>query len=207
MKLIDLTQTFTDNMPVFPGDPPSTLKQTASIDEHTYTDHQINSLMHVGTHMDAPLHMIKNGKTMDKIDLKQCFGKGILIDARNQNKVDVNLLKDIEISEGSIVLIYTNFSHKYRTQAYYEDNPYITKEFAEYLVKKKIKIVGMDILGPDTDITWPAHKVLLGHEVLIIENLTNLDKLIGVEDFEVIALPAKFHSDAAPVRVIAKISE
>lgn len=205
MKYIDLTHTFTDNMPVYPGDPPSSLKQTASIQKDTYTDHQIKSLMHVGTHMDAPLHMIENGYTIDQLPLDNFFGKGILIDARNHQSIDEDLLEDIIIPNGAIVLIYTGYCHKYKTPHYFKDLPSMTERFAQKMVDHKVKIVAMDILGPDTDVTWPAHKVLLGNHVLIIENVTNLDQLLEIKDFEVIALPAKYQAEAAPVRLIASV--
>ena len=204
MQYIDLTQTFTDNMPVYPGDPQSSLKQTATIEKDTYTDHVIHSNMHVGTHMDAPLHMIKGGKTMDQIEPDRFFGKGIFINAKGKPSINEALLENIEIPESSIVLIYTGFGDKYRTPAYYEENPQMTENFAKHMVDKKVKIVGMDILGPDVDTNWPAHKILLGHEVLIIENLTNLAKLAKVGKFNVIALPAKYNAEAAPVRVLAE---
>jgi kynurenine formamidase len=73
------------------------------------------------------------------------------------------------------------------------------------MVKLEVKIVGMDMLGPDYDKPWATHKVLLGNDILILENLTNLDQLLNIEHFDVIALPAKLHSDAAPVRVVAII--
>jgi arylformamidase len=62
MQLIDLTQTFGSMMPVYPGDPAPELKQITTIETHGFTDHQLTTAMHVGTHMDAPLHMIAGGK-------------------------------------------------------------------------------------------------------------------------------------------------
>jgi kynurenine formamidase len=67
-------------------------------------------------------------------------------------------------------------------------------------------MVGMNMLGPDYDKPWVTHKILLGEEILILEDLTNLDQLLDVENFEIIALPVKFKADAAPVRVIAVIN-
>ena len=93
---------------------------------------------------------------------------------------------------------------KYRDRSYFENFPTITEEFAKRVVESKVKIVGMDLPGPDQP-PFPIHKALLGNGILIIENLTNLDKLLGVTNFEVIALPAKLHADAAPARVIARI--
>lgn len=204
MRYIDLTQAFTDKMPVYPGDPEPSLEQVAHLSKDGFNDYQITTVMHVGTHMDAPLHMIENGKTMDQISPEKFFGKGILIDAREKEKVDRDLVNGLEIDEGSIVLVVTGFGDKYRTPSYYENYPTITEDFAQKMVEAKVKIVGMDILGPDQP-PFPTHKILLGNEILIIENLANLDQLLGVKSFEVIALPAKFQADAAPVRVVARV--
>jgi kynurenine formamidase len=204
MKLIDLTHTFTSSMPVYPGDPQPSLTQVATLEKEGYNDHQITTVMHVGTHMDAPLHMIAHGKRMDEIPPETFIGKGVLIDARGARLIDANLLEGLTIEPGSIVLIYTGFGAKYRDRSYFENFPTITEEFAKRVVESKVKIVGMDLPGPDQP-PFPIHKALLGNGILIIENLTNLDKLLGVTNFEVIALPAKLHADAAPARVIARI--
>jgi len=78
MKLIDLTHTFTSDMPVYPGDPKATLEQIAFIEKDTYNDHKLTTAMHVGTHMDASLHMHADGKKMDEINPERFFGKGVL---------------------------------------------------------------------------------------------------------------------------------
>ncbi|MGH7091381.1 MAG: cyclase family protein, partial [Stellaceae bacterium] len=67
MRLIDLTHTFDGNMPVYPGDPVPQLAQTANIAEHGYNEYSLTCGMHVGTHMDAPLHMIPGGRFMSEI--------------------------------------------------------------------------------------------------------------------------------------------
>ena len=206
MKYIDLTHTFTDNMPVFPGDPKATLEQVAYLEKDTYNDHQITTIMHVGTHMDAPLHMIENGKYLDEMNPSKFFGKGVVVDIRGKKVLDESVLEEKEIGKDSVVLFYTGFGEKYRTEDYFNDYPEMTEDLAKKLVALEVKIVGMDSLGPDHDNPWIAHKTLLANEILILENLTNLEQLLTVNEFEIIALPAKFHTDAAPVRVIARIS-
>lgn len=202
MNLIDLTHTFTNDMPVYPGDPLPKLHQITTLEKDGYNDHELTSVMHVGTHMDAPLHMIKDGKTMNQISVDHFFGKGVLLDARGKTKIDTDLLNKKTIESGSIVLIYTGFGARYRDASYYEKNPNVTEEFAEAMVKAKMKIVGMDILGPDAP-PFRAHKILLGNGILIIENLVNLEKLLDIPTFEIIALPLKLQADAAWVRVVA----
>ncbi|HVT01491.1 MAG TPA: cyclase family protein [Patescibacteria group bacterium] len=204
MKLIDLTHTFTSDMPVYPGDPKATLEQVAFIEKDTYNDHRLTAVMHVGTHMDAPLHMIEDGKKMDEINPEKFFGNGVLIDVRGKMSIDATVLEGIEIEQGSVVLLYTGFGDKYRTDDYFKDYPELKEDFANKMVELGVKMVGMDMLGPDYDKPWTTHKILLGSDVTILENLTNLDQLEG-KDFEVVALPMKLQADAAPVRVVAKI--
>lgn len=206
MKIIDLTQTFTKDMPVYPGDPKSSLEQIAFIEKDTFNDYKITTVMHVGTHMDAPLHMIHEGKTIDEIIPDKFIGKGILLDVRDKSKIDSTVLNNLQITEGAIVLLYTGFGTKYRSEEYYKGYPELTEDFANKIVELKVKMVGMDMLGPDHDKPWTTHKILLRNEILILENLANLDQLLGTKNFEVIALPAKLKADAAPVRVIATIA-
>ena len=207
MKIVDLTHTFTADMSVYPGDPKSSLKQVAHIEKDTFNDYKIETVMHVGTHMDAPFHMIENGKTMDEILPEKFFGPGVLVDVRNMKKIGAELLENTQIEEGSIVLLYTGFANKYKTNDYFKDYPDLAEDFAKQMIKLKVTMVGMDMLSPDFDAPWKTHKTLLGNDILLLENLTNLDKLLNVRKFQVVALPAKFKADAAPVRVVAIIEK
>ncbi|MEK7542555.1 MAG: cyclase family protein [Patescibacteria group bacterium] len=205
MRIIDLTHTFTPDMPMYPGDPKATLEQVAFLEKDSFNDHKLTTVMHVGTHMDAPLHMIGDGKRIDEIPPERFFGKGKLIDVRGKMNIDKSVLDGVIIEKDSIVLLYTGFGSKYRIDDYFKGYPDLKEDFAKKMVELGVKIVGMDMLGPDYDKPWITHKILLGSGITILENLTNLDQLVDVEDFEVIALPAKLQADAAPVRVIARI--
>ena len=204
MKYIDLTHTFDAEMPVYPGDPIPELVQIADLRKEGYTDYQIKTGMHVGTHMDAPLHMLEGGKRLSDIAVEKFLGKGCLIDARGASIVNADFLEKSGAKKDDIVFVMTGFSKKYREAEYYEKFPEIGEDFASKAIELGVKIVGMDTPSPDRP-PFKVHKLLLGKEILIIENLTNLESLVGVKDFEVFALPAKLHTEAAPVRVIAKI--
>lgn len=204
MQYIDLSHTFVDNMPVFPGDPMTTLKQITSIGENGYTDHQITSVMHVGTHMDAPLHMIDGGKYMDEFPPEKFVGKGVLINVYKKPIIDVDALDSVQVSSGSIMLLYTGMAEVYGTDEYNTQYPRITDAFAQKLVELGVSIVGMDMLNPDKDESFPIHKILLSKEILIIENLTNLHALKDLPSFDVFSFPIKLHAEAAPVRVVAR---
>lgn len=205
MTYIDLSHEFIDNMPVFPGDPKTTLKQVASISANGYTDHQLSSVMHVGTHVDAPLHMIDGGKYVSELSVESFAGNGILIDVRGRSLIDVDSLKNTQISQGDIVLLYTGMSEVFGTEKYDMQHPELSEEFARLMVQKHVRMVGMDMINPDNKETFPIHKILLGNGILIIENLTNLKSLLTANSFDVFAFPLKLHTDAAWARVVAKI--
>lgn len=206
MKLIDLTHTFHDHMPVYPGDSVPLLTQTAFLEKDGYTDYHITTGMHVGTHMDAPLHFVLGGKKLSEISLDRFFGKGKLIDARGHVVVGGGLLEDADIEEGDIVLVLMGHGKKFGEPDYYPTYPEIGVDFAERLVEKRVKILGLDTPSPDRS-PYNVHKLLLEKEVLIIENLNNLESLVGVGSFNVVALPPKFATEGAPVRVVAVIKD
>lgn len=205
MRFIDLTHTFDAKMPVYPGDPESSLTQIASIEKEGFSDHELHTAMHVGTHMDAPLHMIEHGMCLSEIPVERFLGKGHLIDAQGHERISGDLLDGVHIERGDIVLIMTGFSRKFRSKEYYTEYPELTSDCAERLVACGISIVGMDTPSPDRP-PFPVHKILLGNGILIIENLTNLEALLNVPTFTVSALPMKLAADAAPVRVVAIVS-
>ncbi len=203
MNLIDLTHTFGQNMPVFPGDPMPKLEQIASIGADDYNMYRLCSGMHVGTHMDAPYHMIAGGRLMCDVPTDRFFGRGRLIDARGRSLVTSDLLPPTGIEKGDIVLVLTGWYHRFHDDAYYRDFPEIAPEFARELLNADASILALDTPSPDRP-PFEIHKMLLSNDVVIIENLTNLEVLVGIGEFDVIALPAKLQCEAAPVRVIAK---
>ncbi len=202
MERVDLTHTFTADMPVYPGDPKSTLIQISSIAKDGFTDHLLTTPMHVGTHMDAPLHMIEGGKTIDAIELDRFFGPGVLLDARNKLSVDRDILDNITVPKGAFILVYTGQDAKWNKDSYFYGYPLITEAFGTRAVELGVHAVGVDTPSVDEP-PFATHKALLGKGVLVIEHMTNLGTLVN-KKFDVIALPPKLTTDGATVRVIAQ---
>ncbi len=194
-------------MPVFPGDPEAILSCVHDFqDGDGYSLFAISAGTHTGTHIDAPLHMIPNGARLSDIPAERFFGRGVLIDARGKELVDVALLKGTTLRRGDIVLVLTGFSERFREPAYFEEHPVVSEAFAEVLVRAGVSMLGLDTPSPDRE-PYAVHKRLLGNNVLILENLTNLEALVGKQILEVIALPLKLEADAGPARVQARVSE
>lgn len=195
-------------MPTYPGDPIPELTPIARIASEGYNDHLLKTGLHVGTHVDAPFHMIENGMRMNEIPLEHFMGNGVLLDARGKKEIGVELLEQAKVRANDIVLVHTGWDKKYSEEEYFdvEKFPKFTEELAHELVKRKVKMVGMDTASPDKA-PFNVHKILLGNDILIMENLCNLQALLGVKKFKVMAFPVKMHADGGPVRVVAKAEE
>jgi arylformamidase len=198
--IIDLSAVVNADTPVYPGDPPVKVEAAGIYATDGYTDHMLSLGTHTGTHIDAPAHMIENGKTLDKFPPEHFVGPGKLVEGFDLAKV-----KQAEVGEGDIVLFHTGLSAKFYDEEYWEIREAMSEEIAKYLVDAKVKMVGMDTGGADTKGSdgHPIHKILLGSDVLIIENLVNLEKLAG-KKFKVYALPINLNVDGAPARVIVE---
>lgn len=201
MEIIDLSYPINQNTPVFPGGPPVEVKRNTTIEKDGYEDHLLQIETHIGTHIDAPSHMVSGGKNLDEISIEQFVGQGVYVDVRNE--FDLAVIKKVKIEEDSIVLFHTGMSGTWGKPEYFTNNPQMNKELAHYLVKRKVKMVGADACSVDRE-PYPIHKILLGNNILLIENLTNVEVLKG-KNFNVYALPLKLQVDGSPARVIAEI--
>ncbi len=198
---VDLSVALNEQTPVYPGDPATKISPVGLLANDGYCDHYISLGTHVGTHIDAPMHMLEGGKSLDQIPLEQFVSSGRLAEVAGSNFESV---KQAGIQAGDIVLFRTGMSDRYHEKEYFEDYPAMSEEVAKYLVGAKVKMVGVDTCSVDNQDGFPIHKILLGGDVLIIENLTNLDQLTG-RDFNVYALPLSLQIDGSPARVIAEV--
>ena len=208
MKTIDLSHEIKNGMMVFPGDPEISIEEGLSHEEdYCHVDRMhINS--HTGTHIDAPHHFIKDGKRITDYEVGKFVGEGIAIDLtykKSGEGINVSDLEKANIEEGMIVTLVTGWA-KYFGQEKYLDHPFITKEAAEFLVKKGTSIVAVDFLNvyPTVYESWEAHPVLLSNDVLIVENIANSSELAEGKKYIFSFLPLKlWGSDGSPVRGMA----
>jgi arylformamidase len=200
---IDLTVPLNNQTPVYPGDPAVKVEPVAKLEKDGFTDHLLTTGNHAGTHIDAPMHMMAGGKSLTDFDISKFVGPGKLVEVKD-HEFNLETVKAAEIQAGDIVLFYTGMDKHFYDESYYGNYPAMPEEVAEYLVALKVKMAGFDTGSADKEDGFPIHKTLLGGDVLIIENLINLDQLIG-KNFQVFALPLKLDVDGAPARVIAQL--
>ena len=204
MKYIDLTHTIHPNIAVFPGDDPIQLDQIRTLANDGFNNFRLSTGMHVGTHIDGPMHMTSDTRMMANLPLEMFTGKGVLIDVRGEEKIEFRESFRTSIQPESIVLFYSGLDSHFGEPDYFTNYPDISEELARFLANQHVRIVGLDWVSPDHD-PYPIHDILFKSNVLILENLTNLDQLLYEINFEVFAFPLKIEVDSSIVRVVARV--
>jgi len=208
MHVLDLTHAINTSISVFPGTTPPDIKDIMTVDEHGAAEKHIAMYSHTGTHMDAPAHMLKDGKTLDAYKPSDFLGKALMIDVTHvKDRIGFEDLLPYGpwLQDVKYVFFKTGWSKYWGKPEYLSGFPALTKKAANWLCEQRIRGVGIDAISIDLmeGDEFPVHKILLSCEMIIIENLTNLDQL-PEKSFDVACLPLKLeNADGAPVRVIA----
>jgi len=212
VKPIDLTLTISESIPSFPGSPKPQFILWSDLQEDGYNLELLFLSSHTGTHLDAPYHFVKNGLKIDQIPLDRLLGKAILIKLNKTNNIpiiksDITLFekKNETIPNNSTVFFYTGWQKNLKKDNYFTENPGLGVSAAEYLASKKINLVGIDSPSIDLgkDQSFSVHHILSKNNILIVENLTNLNK-ISSKEFNFTILPLKLKdATGSPVRAVA----
>lgn len=201
MKYIDLSHEIKNDMPIYPGDIEVRLDKEKNYTKDGYNADCFFSSMHSGTHIDAPLHIL-NDKYISEYSVERFIGNAVLLDVRGEKIINIKDEYYRDIKENDIVLLFTEWDSFYGKEEYYVNHPIISDELAELLIKKKIKMIGIDMPSPDRE-PFNIHKKLCENDIFILENLTNLNKLLYNENIQVFAQPLKIQAEASLVRVVA----
>lgn len=212
MRPLDLTLPISSILSVFPGSPRAHFIKWSSLKNDGYNLELLFLSSHTGTHIDAPFHFIANGMKIDEIPINRLIGESILIKLKKSNselitKSDITNFekKHEKIPINCNVVFYTGWQKNIKKSNYFSENPGLSKSAALYLTSKKVNLVGIDSPSIDVgnDNKFTAHKILSKNEILIVENLSNLDKIKN-HLFFLIVLPLKLKSaTGSPVRAIA----
>jgi len=209
MEILDLTHLIEPGMPVFPGTEPPEIMEANTIKKDGFKEKKLSMYSHTGTHMDAPAHLFDGGKTLDQYDIGRFFGKAFLVDVVDQGgKIGKKVLESFEkqFYEADYALFHTGWSAYWGKDEYFSNFPCLDNEAAAYLASFQLKGVGFDTISADPveDSTLANHRVFLGKEMVIVENLKNLDKLTGEGFFWFSCMPLKtIDADGSPVRASA----
>ncbi len=205
MRIIDLTHLLEEDMPVFPGTEKPILLPALTMEKDGFREKLLTMFSHTGTHMDAPSHMIPDGKNLDDFEVHHFVGEGIVINCLEvERDITLDHLKKYDLSDADFVLLRTGWDEKWGTESYFTGFPALTEQAADYLASLHLKGLGVDCISVDLmeNDKFTVHKILLKENMVMIENLCNLNKLDGV--FTLQALPLKIkEADGSPIRAIA----
>ena len=192
--IIDLTHTITSTSPAWNLDCGFKHRFMHDYDDNEgdvkFRVNHVSFPAGMGTHMDAPAHVIKGGMTIDQIPLQHCIKHGVCIDV--SSKADANycvtpddILKYEQthgrIARDSVVIVYTGWDRFWDQPAKYHNDyqfPSLCGNAAELLLARDIAGVGIDTLSPDCpDSGFPVHQHLLQAGKYIVENVANAAQL------------------------------
>ncbi len=169
---------------------------------------KIEMVGNTGTYLDSPFHRYAHGKDLSDLSLDSLANlEGILVRVNEEVKaVDASYFQGLSLT-GKAVLVQTGWDRYWKQDHYFVDNPYLTKEAAEYLVAANVKLVGIDSHNIDdtSGKVRPVHTILLKHDILIVEHLCNL-KALPETGFRFNAVPPKIKQFGTfPVRAYAVV--
>jgi arylformamidase len=245
-RVVDLTLPIESNMAPIPGfkayaENPSRVNVISSITETQKEalraegmtlsgNHEVNNramitvlsiLVHNGTHIDAPRHMVEKGTPIDQMPVSQFVKEGVLINLPGKGPNSVVTVKDVaesgvEIRPNTIVMINTGWTDKmWGKPGFWEQMPYLERGVAEYVANKGAAGLAIDVFPEkplwrgvklDPGEVWIAnHLALMQKNLPLIQFVTNLSQ-IGNNRFTVVAIPLAIKGgDASPVRVVALV--
>jgi arylformamidase len=200
------------------GSPPVSL-ETAFRGPGHWQSSRIAALLHTGSHVDAPLHVVAGGRPVESLTLDELSGTAIVIDvhdAREREAIDARRLQEAapEIPPGSIVAVRTDWTDRWwgTFPDYYTRSPFLTEDAGIWLARLRPRAVVVDFFEEECAVSadftsedFVVHRALLGNDIPIVEQATRLGDA-GAGPFP---LRAPFvllaGVEAAPCRIYAEM--
>jgi arylformamidase len=205
VEIFDISQTLQESIAVWPGDPEFRISWVSRIQDGEAAN--VSALQmgtHVGTHLDAPLHLDDAGCGVETIRLHQLIGPARVLEFGAKDCIQLSDLARFDLQGVSRVLMKT-FAGETPESVFAKDYAFLSEDAAEYLAGSGVVLLGVD--APSVD-AWNSeslsvHRILLKQKIAILEGLRLGSVPAG--DYELICLPLKLDGrDGAPVRAILR---
>jgi arylformamidase len=203
VRFIDLSHTIHDGLITYKGLPAPIICDFLSREQSKQhyaagTKFQIGKIEMVantGTYLDSPFHRYEDGKDLSELELMSLANlDGVVLRAKDeaQRSIAASAFAGLDV-RGKAVLIHTDWSQHWRTGEYFAGtHPFLTKDAAQLLADRGAALVGIDSYNIDdtVDLTRPAHSILLGAGIPIVEHMCRLEELPDSR-FKFFAVPVK----------------
>jgi arylformamidase len=206
LRIYDISLGIAPDLPVWPGDPQIVLERVQTLESGAESNvSHLSCSVHVGTHIDAPLHFLAHGSSTDQIALKLLTGRAYVVDLRKARKLDAATLAAAGIPPRTRRLLFRTRNSELWAKGMKEfqrDYVAVDASGAQWLVQRGVQLVGVDYLSvaPFNEIVNP-HRILLGAGVIVVEGLN----LSGIRQgrYALYCLPLKLiGAEGAPARAI-----
>ncbi|MCM3618052.1 cyclase family protein [Sutcliffiella horikoshii] len=199
MKVYDVSSPIYTGMPVYKNKPEKQPKQTTNTNGYV-TETRLELDVHTGTHVDAPLHMVVDGETIETLPLDKLVGPCKVFDLTAvEDRITVKDIEGLDIQKDDFLLFKTKNSFD---EEFNFDFVFVAEDAAAYLAEIGVSGVGVDALGIErSQEGHPTHKTLFTNGVIIIEGLRLKD--IAEGEYIMCAAPLKLSGvDASPARIV-----
>ncbi len=208
MSIIDISLALDSNVPLWPGSPGFKLtwiKSTGAGDE--FNNSYLACDVHVGTHVDAPAHILQNGKTVEALELDVLVGRCLVVYLPHLKEITADdLIRAKILPHTERLLIKTDNSRLWASDEaeFHKEFVALTHDAARWLVDRGIRLVGIDYLSiGDFENGADTHRILLGNDIVVVEGL-NLRE-VEPDEYELICLPLKLKgAEGSPVRAVLR---
>ncbi len=218
MTLIDLSHTVEDGMITYRGIPAPVISEFLSREASRsryapgteFHLGKIEMAANTGTYIDSPFHRYADGGDLADLRLEQVAElEGLVVRApvAAGRAVDQDAFAQLDV-RGKAVLVHTGWDRHWRTERYFDGNPFLTEAAARHLASAGATLVGIDSLNIDdtADGRRPVHTILLGAKIPVVEHLCGLEQLPD-SGFRFTAVPVKVKGCGSfPVRAFASLS-
>lgn len=201
---LDITLSIDGRLVVYPGDPIPRVHRLSSIAEGaTLTASSLEIGCHVGTHVDAPLHFLRDGASLDKLSLDHFHGPAHVVDMGERDAITAEDVATVRVPAGTHILFKTKNSQLLKQRSFRKDYCYVTPEAAEVLLALEPLSIGIDYysLDPPEGGSFPSHLVLArrGLPVFVCLDLGEVEP----GEYRLSAFPLKVPGlEASPVRAL-----
>lgn len=208
---VDLTLPISNKLPNFPDSPTPQFLNWSNLKQDGYNLELLFMSTHSGTHIDAPFHFVQNGRTVEDIPIHRLMCTAILIripktanKAISKSDIISFEKQNGKIPDNSTIIFQTGWQKNLHKKNFFTENPGLSKDAAQYIISKKINLVGID--SPSIDLgnnkKFTVHHLLSKKDILIVENLTKLEKIKEIK-FSLVVLPLKLlNASGSPVRAV-----
>ena len=208
MKIIDISVALNSEMPAWPGSARFSISWSSRIENgDDFNSSVLVCDSHSGTHVDAPLHFIPAGATVDHLDLDVLNGLCQVVFLPDNRVIDAALLAGVQVPAGTSRLLLRTDNSRLWTDSgsvFEKDFAAISLDAADWIVEHGIQLVGIDYLSIEKfQQGTEVHKKLLANGVVILEGLDLTDVPAG--EYELLCLPIKIAgAEGAPARAVLR---